>query len=124
MASYRATPMQFQFLAVSGRAAGDASIRDQPPVKSRASPIHRNETHHHHPSPFAADLLFSIPPTRNSLTASSFSTLRTTKRQTLSPPPGANAFMHVLIFSFAILQNISNLNHHSHLKQISNNLTS
>lgn len=30
--------MQFQFLAVSGRAAGDASIRDQPPVKSRASP--------------------------------------------------------------------------------------
>lgn len=38
MAGYRATPMQFQFLAVSGRAAGDASIRDQPPVKSRASP--------------------------------------------------------------------------------------
>jgi len=37
MAGYRATPMQFQFLAVSGRAAGDASIRDQPPVKSRAS---------------------------------------------------------------------------------------
>lgn len=29
--------MQFQFLAVSGRAAGDASIRDQPPVKSCAS---------------------------------------------------------------------------------------
>jgi len=37
MVGYRATPMQFQFLAVSGRAAGDASIRDQPPVKSRAS---------------------------------------------------------------------------------------
>lgn len=37
MAGYRATPMQFQFLAVSGRAAGDASIRDQPPVKSCAS---------------------------------------------------------------------------------------
>lgn len=41
--------MQFQFLAVSGRAAGDASIRDQPPVKSRASPAvplgsPRNET--------------------------------------------------------------------------------
>lgn len=46
MAGYRATPMQFQFLAVSGRAAGDASIRDQPPVKSRASPLDspRNET--------------------------------------------------------------------------------
>lgn len=46
MAGYRATPMQFQFLAVSGRAAGDASIRDQPPVKSCASPgSPRNETH-------------------------------------------------------------------------------
>ena len=45
MAGYRATPMQFQFLAVSGRAAGDASIRDQPPVKSCASPgSPRNET--------------------------------------------------------------------------------
>lgn len=38
LAGYRATPMQFQFLAVSGRAVGDASIRDQPPVKSCASP--------------------------------------------------------------------------------------
>lgn len=44
--------MQFQFLAVSGRAAGDASIRNQPSVKSCAP----------HPLIHRAALFGELPP--------------------------------------------------------------
>lgn len=52
--------MQFQFLAVSGRAAGDASIRDQPPVKSRASPASPWLTPKRNPVSRALSLSLSI----------------------------------------------------------------